>query len=179
MGYARTLVQYRLGGHHDNRTRESGLRPCGSPRSASWTSLQRRIEPLGLVILERRRELLAHLVLTKRSQCCGSDSVDRCAATLGLALTGSSPLKASSGPRKRHRRNRGGDRDANAALDMIAVNRLANGHEPTRAYFRKRTGSNRADLDMLRRIKRYIAGEAFPKLRAAITHHPEAVHGDA
>ncbi len=91
------------------------------------------------------------------------------------ALTGSSPLEASSGPRKRHRLNRGGDRDANAALHMIAVNRLANGDQRTRAYVRKRTGSDKADLDTLRRIKRYIAREVFPELRDAITHHPDAV----
>jgi hypothetical protein len=45
---------------------------------------------------------------------------------------------------------------------MIAVNRLANGHEPTRAYVRKRTGGDKADLDTLRRIKRYIAREVSP-----------------
>jgi len=81
------------------------------------------------------------------------------------ALTGTSPLEASSGPRIRHRLNRGGDRNANAALHMIAVNRLANGHEPTRAYVRKRTGGDKADLDTLRRIKRYIAREVYPFLR--------------
>ena len=91
------------------------------------------------------------------------------------ALTGSSPLEASSGPRKKHRLNRGGDRDANAALHMIAVNRLANGHEPTKAYVRKRTGGNKADLDTLRRLKRYIAREVFPLLREAITHRQDAV----
>jgi transposase len=90
------------------------------------------------------------------------------------ALTGTSPLEASSGPRVRHRLNRGGDRDANAALHMIAVNRLANGHEPTRAYVRKRTGSDKADLDTLRRIKRYIAREVYPLLRNEITPRPQA-----
>ncbi len=91
------------------------------------------------------------------------------------ALAGTSPLEASSGPRKKHRLNRGGDRDANAALHLIAVNRLANGHEPTRAYVRKRTGGDKADLDTLRRLKRYIAREVFPLLCDAITHRPDAV----
>lgn len=58
---------------------------------------------------------------------------------------------------------------------MIAVNRLANGHEPTRAYVRKRTGGNEADLDTLRRIKRYIAREVYPLIRDAITHQPDTV----
>ncbi|HEX2028026.1 MAG TPA: IS110 family transposase [Nitriliruptorales bacterium] len=91
------------------------------------------------------------------------------------ALTGTSPLEASSGPRQRHRLNRGGNRDANAALHMIAVNRLANGHEPTRAYVRKRTGGDKADLDTLRRIKRYIAREVYPLIRDVIRDHDDAV----
>jgi transposase len=102
------------------------------------------------------------------------DNPDRLRSEASFAaLAGTSPLEASSGPRIRHRLNRGGDRDANAALHMIAVNRLANGHEPTRAYIRKRTGGDKADLDTLRRLKRYIAREVYPLLREAITHQPE------
>ena len=104
------------------------------------------------------------------------DNPDRLRSEASFAaLTGTSPLEASSGPRVRHRLNRGGDRDANAALHMIAVNRLANGHEPTRAYVRKRTGGDKADLDTLRRIKRYIAREVFPLLRDAMTRRPETI----
>ncbi len=51
---------------------------------------------------------------------------------------------------------------------MIAINRLANGHEPTRAYVAKRTGGSKADLDTLRRLKRYIAREVYPLLRDAV-----------
>jgi transposase len=104
------------------------------------------------------------------------DNPDRLRSEASFAaLTGTSPLEASSGPRVRHRLNRGGDRDANAALHMIAVNRLANGHEATRAYVRKRTDGGKADLDTLRRLKRYIAREVFPLLRDAVTRRPDAV----
>jgi len=92
------------------------------------------------------------------------DKPDRLASEQSFAaLAGTLP--ASSGPRQHHRLNRGGDRDANAALHMIAINRLANRHEPALAYVHKRTGSNKADLDTIRRIKRYIAREVFPLLR--------------
>jgi transposase len=91
------------------------------------------------------------------------------------ALTGTSPLQASSGPRTRHRLNRGGDRDANAALHIIAVNRLANGHGPTLAYVKKRTGGTKADLDTLRRLKRYIAREVYPLLRDSLSGQAGAV----
>ena len=40
------------------------------------------------------------------------------------ALCGVSPIEASSGKTRRHRLNRGGDRQANAALHRIAITRL-------------------------------------------------------
>lgn len=54
------------------------------------------------------------------------------------ALCGSSPVQASSGRTERHRLNRGGDRQANAALWMIVFTRMAN-HPPTQAYVARRT----------------------------------------
>lgn len=84
---------------------------------------------------------------------CAGDNPERLQSESSFAaLTGTSPLEASSRPRKRHRLNRGGDRQANSALHMVAINRLANGHEPTRAYVQKRTGGTKADLDTLRRL---------------------------
>lgn len=58
---------------------------------------------------------------------------------------------------------------------FLAVDRLANGHEPTSAYVRKRTGGSKADLDILRNIKRCIAREVYPLLTDAVTHRPDAV----
>jgi transposase len=43
---------------------------------------------------------------------------------------------------------------------MIAVNRLSRG-ERTRAYVKKRSPDGKADLDILRRLKRYIAREVY------------------
>jgi transposase len=48
------------------------------------------------------------------------------------ALAGVSPIEASSGITKRHRLNRGGDRQLNWALHMTALNRIRY-HEETRA----------------------------------------------
>ena len=76
-------------------------------------------------------------------------------------LCGTAPLPATSGKRvDRHRLNIGGDRDANCALHMIAVNRLSH-CERTRAYVKKRSPDGKADLDILRRLKRYIAREVY------------------
>ena len=49
------------------------------------------------------------------------------------ALAGTSPVEASSGPRKRHRLNRGGDRQLNSALHLIALSRTRF-HPETAAY---------------------------------------------
>lgn len=83
-------------------------------------------------------------------------------------LTGTAPLPASSGKVIRHRLNRGGDRQANWALHMIAITRCSH-DERTRAYVAKRTPDGKADLDTLRRLKRYIAREVFKILRGTLT----------
>jgi transposase len=49
------------------------------------------------------------------------------------ALCGVSPVEASSGRQKRHRLNRGGNRDANRALWVVVMSRMAK-DATTRAY---------------------------------------------
>ena len=58
------------------------------------------------------------------------------------ALAGAAPLEASSGQRTRHRLNRGGDRDLNRALHVIAITRLRC-HAESRAYETKRTAQGK------------------------------------
>jgi transposase len=78
------------------------------------------------------------------------------------------PIPASSGQTDRFRLSRGGDRQANAALHLIAVNRLL--CDPrSRAYVKKRTGGTKANLDILRRLKRYTARELYPLIVEALT----------
>ena len=55
------------------------------------------------------------------------------------ALCGVNPIPASSGKTNRHRLNRGGDRQANAALYRVVLVRLCY-DERTREYMRRRTG---------------------------------------
>jgi transposase len=51
---------------------------------------------------------------------------------------GTAPIPASSGKTIRHRLNRGGDRQVNAAIHMIALNRSIY-HPQTQAYLTRRT----------------------------------------
>ena len=80
------------------------------------------------------------------------------------ALCGVSPIPASSGKTNRHRLNRGGDRQANAALHRIVVVRLR--HDPrTKAYMCRRTGEGMSKTEVIRCLKRYVAREVFSTLQ--------------
>jgi transposase len=75
-------------------------------------------------------------------------------------LCGVAPIPASSGKTTRHRLNRGGNREANWALYLIAVGRMA-WHEPTRAYLERRTKQGKSKAEIIRCLKRYIARELY------------------
>ena len=78
-------------------------------------------------------------------------------------LCGSSPIQASSGKTIRHRLNRGGDRQANAALYRIVVVRLR-WHQPTKDYMARRTTEGKSKKEIIRCLKRYVAREVFAVL---------------
>ena len=68
-----------------------------------------------------------------------------------------------SGRTNRHRLNRGGDRQANNALHMIALVRMR--HDPrTQAYVIRRTKEGMSKKDILRCLKRFIAREIYKHL---------------
>jgi len=85
------------------------------------------------------------------------------------ALCGTSPVQASSGETDRHRLNRGGNRDANAALHQIVLVRVRRDPE-TRAYMEKRcsrgAGAKRkSKKEAMRCLQRYVAREVYHALR--------------
>lgn len=75
-------------------------------------------------------------------------------------LCGVAPIPASSGNTHRHRLNRGGDRQANAALYRIAICRLR-WDTRTQAYARRRTEEGLSKKDIIRCLKRLIAREIY------------------
>jgi transposase len=80
------------------------------------------------------------------------------------ALCGASPVEASSGKTERLRLNRGGDRQANAALYRIALSRLR--WDPrTRTYMHKRVSEGKTRREAMRCLKRYIAREIYQIIR--------------
>jgi transposase len=96
---------------------------------------------------------------------CAGDNWQRLHSEAAFAaLCGSSPVEASSGKTRRHRLNRGGDRQANAALHRVVIVRLR-WHQPTRDYAARRTTEGKTRKDIIRCLKRYIAREIFATLR--------------
>jgi transposase len=79
------------------------------------------------------------------------------------ALCGASPLDASSGKQRRHRLNRGGDRQANSALWRIVFTRMATDPR-TRAYIARRTAEGKTTREIIRCLKCYVAREVYKAL---------------
>ena len=76
------------------------------------------------------------------------------------SLCGVNPIPASSGKTNRHRLNRGGDRQANAALHRIVVVRLR--YDPrTQEYMQRRTEEGMSKSEVIRCLKRYVAREVY------------------
>jgi transposase len=92
------------------------------------------------------------------------DNPDRLRSNAAFSmLCGASPIQASSGKTRRHRLNRGGDRQANAALHRIVVARLR--HDPqTQDYLVRRIREGKSKKEAIRCLKRYVAREVFAAL---------------
>ena len=75
-------------------------------------------------------------------------------------LCGVAPIPASSGKVTRWRLDRGGDRQANAALWVIVMSPMG-ADKATRAYVERRLAEGRTKLDIIRILKRYVAREVY------------------
>ena len=93
-------------------------------------------------------------------------NIDRMRTEASFAkLVGTAPLPASSGKSgTRHRLNRGGDRQANAALYMIIVGRLKN-HPETQHYLTRRLAQGNTKNETIRCLKRHLARSIYRALK--------------
>jgi transposase len=106
------------------------------------------------------------------TECAGEflvvagDNPERLRSEASFAmLCGAAPLPASSGKTQRHRLNRGGNRQANAALHMVVVSRMR--LDPrTKAYVARRLAEGLTKREVMRCLKRYVAREIFAVLTA-------------
>jgi hypothetical protein len=78
------------------------------------------------------------------------DNPERLKSEASFALLcGVAPVPASSGKTVRHRLNRGGNRDANRALHVLALGRMS-WDERTREYVARRTTEGKSKREILR-----------------------------
>lgn len=92
-------------------------------------------------------------------------NIDRLTSEAAFArLCGVAPIPVSSGKTHRMRLHRGGDRQANRALHMIAVCRLRY-DQRTIDYMARRRAEGLSKKDVLRCLKRFIAREVFHNLK--------------
>ena len=138
---------------------------------AEVKALDRRIK----ILVERTAPQLVNLFgvgveLAGQFLVTAGDNPDRIRSEAAFAkLCGVAPQPASSGRTTgRHRLSRSGDRAANSALYIVAITRMRH-HEPTRAYFARRTAQGLTKREIIRCLKRYIAREVF----AALPQHDD------
>lgn len=93
------------------------------------------------------------------------DNADRVRSEAAFAkLCGVAPIPTGSGKTGgRHRLNRGGNRQANAALYRAVIVRMR-WHAPTIAYVEKRTTDGLSKKEIIRCLKRYLARELYQLL---------------
>lgn len=89
------------------------------------------------------------------------DNPERIESEAALAkMCGVCPIPASSGKANRMRLNRGGNRQANAAIYSVAVVRTRD-DDRTKTYAARRTTEGKTKREIVRCIKRYIVREIY------------------
>jgi transposase len=78
---------------------------------------------------------------------------------------GVAPLEASSGKQRRHRLDRGGNRQLNCALHRIAVTQ-GRVHPPARAYLERKQSEGKSRREALRCLKRQLARTVYTTLKS-------------
>jgi transposase len=77
---------------------------------------------------------------------------------------GLAPIPISSGKTNRHRLDRGGNRQLNAAIHRVAVTR-ARCHPETRAYIDRKRSEGKSTTEAIRCLKRHLARRVWHLLQ--------------
>ena len=150
-----------------------------SIEQASMRRLARRIRRLEREIAELERQLhdCINAIAPHLLEECGVGTIGAAQLIVSsgdparmrneaafAALAGTSPVDASSGRQRRHRLNRGGDRQLNCALHTIALSRIRH-HEQTRAYHQSLLERGKTNREAQRCIKRALARHFYRQLQ--------------
>lgn len=159
------------------------LRPSPEVINGVLRRLGRRVQRLSREVVEAERalaSLVAELAPTLLEECgvgpvCGaqllvsSGDPGRMRSEASFAaLAGTSPVDASSGKQRRHRLNRGGDRQLNWALHVVALARIRH-HAETGAYYQRLLAAGKTTREARRCVKRALARHFYQHLRETPT----------
>ena len=89
------------------------------------------------------------------------------------SYTGTAPVEASSGDVRRHRLNRGGNRQLNTALHLIAVCQIRD-PSPGQAYYQRKLTQAKTPEEARRSLKRHLANVVYSHLITNHRHHTPA-----
>jgi len=81
------------------------------------------------------------------------------------SYTGTAPVEASSGDMRRHRLNRGGNRQLNTALHLIAVCQIRD-PSPGQTYYRRKLAQSKTPEEARRSLKRHLSNVVHAHLVA-------------
>lgn len=138
-----------------------------------WQHLDDEIKGHEKLLGDLTNQLVPHLVAAfgigpdtaAEMLIVAGDNIDRVRSEPAWArLCGVAPIPASSGMTTRHRLNRGGHRQANAALYRAVIVRMQH-HEPTRAYVARRTADGKTKAETIRCLKRLLAREIWALMK--------------
>ena len=87
--------------------------------------------------------------------------------------TGTAPIEASSGDVRRHRLNRGGNRQLNTALHLIAVCQIRD-PSPGQCYYRRKLAQAKTPEEARRSLKRHLANVVYGHLVTDHRHRTRA-----
>ena len=128
--------------------------------------LERQLQERTQTLAPRLLELAGCGPLSAAKLLCEIGPIDRFASDAQLARhAGVAPLEASSGKRRRHRLDRGGNRQLNCALHRIAVTQ-GRTHAPARAYLERKQNEGKSRREAIRCLKRQLARTVFTTLKS-------------
>ena len=131
----------------------------------SVRALQRRIEILAAELAPSLLRLPGCGTLSAAKLVAETADVRRFHSSAAFAMhNGTAPIPASSGNRQRHRLNRGGNRQINAALHRIAITQLRLGGE-AKVYVARRMSSGNTKAEAIRALRRQLSDEVYRRLR--------------
>jgi transposase len=136
-------------------------------RFASRTCRARSLEQRAAAVAPALLELPGCGAVTAAKLLAEMGPISRFKTDAQLARhSGVAPPEASSGKNQRHRLDRGGNRQLNAALYRIAITQ-SRYHPAARAYLERKQAEGKSKREAIRCLKRLLARTVFNTLKAS------------